>query len=166
MAPEDACVDKYLVHPQLRSGSQHQRGLDSAKLATFGFHRFTAVEVLAAELQNALGDTGAVQDRGHASYGGDMFIGVPANMALVRHLHHVGRGRIVRLNGIHQEVLVGIAARAPKRFIWRLMCFVRDSGRWLGRHGSVPLHQKMRGARLHELESLSPVTWTINRLCT
>lgn len=98
VAPEDACIDKYLVHPQLRSRSQHQGCLDPAKLAAFGFHGFTAVEVLAAELQNPLGDAGAVQDRGHASHGGDMLVGVPADMALVRHFHHVGRGRIVRLN--------------------------------------------------------------------
>lgn len=156
MTPENARVDEYLIHPLLRARRQDQGRLDPSQLATLCLHRFPAVQVLTAELQDALRGTRTVQDCCNAPNGSNVLIRVPTNMALIRNVHHVGCRRIVGLDGVHQKMLICIAARAPEGFIGWRMCFVRDSGRWLSRHGFVPLHQKVRDARLHELNSLGP----------
>jgi hypothetical protein len=142
MASKDSRVDEDLVHPQLAPGLQHQRGLYPPKFTTAGLHGFAAVKILTAELKYALGDAGPVEYCSYPLDRGNLLVGVPAGVTLICHVHHVGRRWIVGLDRIHQKMLVSIAPGAPKGLVRRLVGFVRNSGRWLGRHGSVPRHQK------------------------
>ncbi|WP_172323788.1 hypothetical protein, partial [Paenarthrobacter sp. CM16] len=123
MASKDAGVDKDLVHPQLATWFQDQGGLDPAKLAALGFHGFAAVQVLPAELEHALIDARTVQYQRHPLDRGHLLVGVPAGMALVGDFNHVWRGWVVRLDGIHQQVLVRIAVLAPQGLVRRLVGF-------------------------------------------
>jgi len=151
VAAKNPRVDQNLVHPQLGSGFQDQGSLNPPELAAAGLHWFAAVKILTAELKYPLRNAGPVEYGGNLLDRCDLLVGIPADVALVRHVHQIGRGGIVGLDRIHHEVLVRVAPGTPKALVGRLVGFVRDSGRWLGRHGCLPRHQKMRVARLHEL---------------
>lgn len=137
-ASQDLGVEMGFRGRAARSGPARLRRPEASQC---GFHfteGFTAVEIVASELQEAILNPPTIQDGPRLLDSGCVAIGKPAGSARVKHGKLLGRPWSLGLDGFDDQVLVCSTNGTPKAGSPGLVWFMRDGGFGEGRHRLAP----------------------------